>query len=181
MINASTADVPPVSSLGLCPRTFARVHSPIRSTPLRTCHAIAVCLSLLSAPAAFGEDWPGWRGPGRTDVSKESGLLKEWPEAGPPLVWLFKDAGIGYSGFAVVGDTLYTMGSREDVECLLALNVKDGTEKWSTKIGPRLENDWGDGPRDTPTVDGDFVYCLSAPEWSFAPIGPTEASFGRPR
>jgi outer membrane protein assembly factor BamB len=118
---------------------------------------------LLSAPAAFGEDWPQWRGPDRTDVSKESGLLKDWPEAGPPLVWLFKNAGIGYSGFAVVGDTLYTMGSREDVECLLALNVKDGTEKWSTKIGPRLENDWGDGPRDTPTVDGDFVYCLSAP------------------
>ena len=43
------------------------------------------------------------------------------------------------------------------------MNVGDGTEKWAEAIGPRLENNWGDGPRDTPTVDGDYVYCLTAP------------------
>ena len=119
-------------------------------------------LALLALPAR-GDDWTQWRGPDRADISHEKGTLKEWPEEGPKQLWLFNNAGVGYSGFAVVGDTLYTMGSREDIECLIALNVADGTEKWATPIGPRLENNWGDGPRGTPTVDGDYVYCLTAP------------------
>ena len=69
------------------------------------------------------DDWTQWRGPDRSDISHEKGTLKEWPEEGPKQLWLFKDAGLGYSGFAVVGDTLYTMGSRDDIECLIALNV----------------------------------------------------------
>lgn len=133
---------------------------------------------LCPALSALGEDWPQWRGPDRTDISKETGLLKQWPEGGPPQLWLYKNAGVGYSGFAIIGDTLYTMGARNEagtaskegdkeappeIETLLAINVKDGTEKWAAPIGSKLENKWGDGPRDTPTVDGDFIYCLSAP------------------
>ncbi len=33
----------------------------------------------------------------------------------------------------------------------IALNTKDGAQKWSTPIGPILTNNWGDGPRGTPT------------------------------
>ncbi len=123
---------------------------------------VAIVIALVALPAR-GDDWTQWRGPDRCDISHEKGTLKAWPEEGPKQLWLFHNAGVGYSGFAVVGDTLYTMGSREDMECLIALNGADGTEKWGTPIGPRLENNWGDGPRDTPTVDGDFVYCLTAP------------------
>jgi outer membrane protein assembly factor BamB len=124
---------------------------------------MAVCLVLVAASAAVANDWTGWRGPNREDISHESDTLKKWPDDGPKLLWLFQDAGVGYSGFAIVGETLYTMGSRNDVETLIALNAVDGKEKWATPIGPRLENNWGDGPRDTPTVDGDRVYALSAP------------------
>jgi outer membrane protein assembly factor BamB len=124
---------------------------------------VALSGALPSIPVPAAGDWPGWRGPDRSDVSREKGLLKDWPDDGPKQLWLFQDAGLGYSGFAVVGDTLYTLGSRDDVEQLIALNVADGKEKWATPLGPRLENDWGDGPRDTPTVDGDRVYALSAP------------------
>ncbi len=31
----------------------------------------------------FGDDWPGWRGADRSDVSRETGLLKKWPEGEP--------------------------------------------------------------------------------------------------
>jgi outer membrane protein assembly factor BamB len=123
---------------------------------------MVIALALLTLPAT-ADDWTQWRGPNRSDISYEKGTLKDWPEGGPKQLWLFKDAGVGYSGFSVVGDTLYTMGSRDEFECLIALNVGDGTEKWSMSIGPRLENNWGDGPRDTPTVDGDYVYCMTAP------------------
>ncbi|CAA9438129.1 MAG: probable polyvinylalcohol dehydrogenase [uncultured Phycisphaerae bacterium] len=122
---------------------------------------IAACLSAVAAAPAAADNWPQWRGADRTDVSKETGLLKSWPEGGPKQVWMNKDAGLGYAGFAVVGDTLYTMGLRDNAEHLIALNVKDGSQKWTAPMGPALTNGWGDGPRGTPTVDGDRVYGLS--------------------
>jgi hypothetical protein len=115
---------------------------------------------VVSAPA-LADNWPQWRGPDRTDISKETGLLKQWPDGGPKRVWLYKEAGLGYAGFSVVGQTLYTMGARGDVETLIALNVADGSQKWASAIGPMLNNGYGDGPRGTPTVDGDQIYALS--------------------
>ena len=52
-------------------------------------------LALLAPPPAAALDWPQWRGPDRTDVSQETGLLKQWPEGGPKQVWLYKEAGKG--------------------------------------------------------------------------------------
>ncbi len=113
--------------------------------------------TLASAPAL---DWPQFRGADRSDVSKETGLLKQWPEGGPKQVWLYKNAGNGYSGFAVVAGKLFTMGTRDGNEILLALDVVTGKELWIANIGKILANGWGDGPRGTPTVDGDRVYAL---------------------
>lgn len=122
---------------------------------------IIVTLAALSAIAA---DWPQWRGPNRDDVSKETGLLKTWPKEGPKLLWTFKNAGVGYSGPAIVGDTLYCAGGRGDTEFLFALDAKTGTEKWSAKIGPLFDwaigNEWNAGPGATPAVDGNRVYAL---------------------
>ena len=42
------------------------------------------------------------------------------------------------------------------------MSAKDGKEVWATPIGETYPNNWGDGPRGTPTVDGDFVYGLAA-------------------
>lgn len=106
-------------------------------------------------------DWPQWRGPQRTDISPATGLLKEWPESGPELVWTFKNAGLGYSSFAVVDGKLYTMGSRDKSELLICLDAGTGEELWASEAGPELENGWGGGPRGTPTVDGDCIYGLS--------------------
>jgi outer membrane protein assembly factor BamB len=110
--------------------------------------------------SARGDDWPQWRGPNRDDVSKEKGLLKTWPKEGPKLLWTFENAGVGFSGPAVVGDRLYTMGGREDTSFVFALDVKTGGELWACPIGKTFRNGWGDGPRGTPTVDGDSLYAL---------------------
>src|SRR5688572_16877073 len=121
-----------------------------------------LCLfAVLATTIATAADWPQWRGPDRTDISKESGLLKSWPEGGPKQVWLFKDAGLGYSGPAIVGGKLFTMGIREGGEQLIAVDIKTGKALWSVKIGEALKNDWGDGPRGTPSVEGDRVYVIS--------------------
>ena len=106
-------------------------------------------------------DWPQWRGPDRSDVSKETGLLKTWPPAGPNRLWVFENAGNGYSGPAIVDGKLFTLGTRDGSEILLVLDANTGKELFATQIGPVLDNNWGDGPRGTPTVDGDRVFALS--------------------
>jgi outer membrane protein assembly factor BamB len=116
-------------------------------------------LPILGALAA-GADWPQWRGPDRTDISKETGLLATWPSDGPPLLWTIRDAGIGYSGVAVVGDRLYSLGAFDDKSHVYALDVGSGKRLWSTPLGPAFENAFGNGPRSTPTVDGDVLYAL---------------------
>jgi outer membrane protein assembly factor BamB len=127
------------------------------------CVLLGVACLVAGAAASFADDWPQWRGPNRDDISKETGLLKEWPKGGPKLLWKTDKAGLGFSGFSIVGDVLYTMGARDEEEYALAFSVKDGSQLWTAKIGPIFIEplkQYGDGPRGTPTVDGDHVYCL---------------------
>jgi outer membrane protein assembly factor BamB len=119
----------------------------------------ALCLAAL-AGTALAADWPGWRGPDRTDVSKETGLLKKWPKAGPALLWKFDQAGLGYSGMAVVGDVLYSMGGEDGKEYLFAVDLKTRKKMWSAEVGPIFTEGHGDGPRGTPTIDGDLVFGI---------------------
>lgn len=116
--------------------------------------------SSFAAPAV-GADWPQWRGPDRTDVSKETGLLKTWPEGGPKRLWLFEKAGHGYSAPAIANGKFFTLGTRDSSEILLVLDPTTGKELWTASLGTVLDNDWGNGPRGTPTADGDRVYALS--------------------
>jgi outer membrane protein assembly factor BamB len=121
---------------------------------------LAACGTLASL--GWAGDWPQWRGPDRTDVSTETGLLAAWPADGPELVWTFKDTGIGFSGPAIVDGTLYIMGARKGVEQLLAIDVAEGKELWSLDVGEEFEIARGNGPRSTPTVADGRVYALGA-------------------
>lgn len=38
-------------------------------------------------------DWPQWQGRDRTRISKETGLLKEWPSGGPRVIWMASNLG----------------------------------------------------------------------------------------
>jgi outer membrane protein assembly factor BamB len=114
---------------------------------------------------ASADDWPQWQGPDRTAVSKERGLLPEWPEAGPPRAWKATGLGKGMGGIAVSHGRIYTTGDdAENLAWLYAFNESDGKPAWSAKIGPG--GNPGNifkpfGPRATPTVDGDRLYILS--------------------
>ncbi|MFN9343977.1 MAG: PQQ-binding-like beta-propeller repeat protein, partial [Planctomycetota bacterium] len=117
---------------------------------------------LFAGPLSGGDDWTQWRGKDRADISTETGLLQEWPEGGPKVLWTNKEGGLGYAGFAVVGDRLYTMGLEGSEEFALCLDANTGAQIWKTSIGSQFENGWGDGPRSTPTVDGEHIYCMPA-------------------
>ena len=71
-----------------------------------------------------------------------------------------KLGGLGYSGFSVSDDHLFTLGAFGDEEKLLAFNASNGKKIWELNTGELLTNNWGDGPRMTPTVSDGLVYAL---------------------
>ena len=108
-------------------------------------------------------DWPQWQGPDRTAVSKETGLLKEWPKDGPPLAWKAKGLGGGDSAPSVAAGRLFGMSNRGDDEVVWALSEADGKELWAAPLGPAVKQRMPqskEGPGCTPTVDGDRLYVL---------------------
>jgi outer membrane protein assembly factor BamB len=116
-------------------------------------------------PSLLADDWPQAQGLMRDNKSAEQGLLHEWPEAGPELLWTFDDAGVGYSGPAIVDGRLFVMGARAGGTELLAIDVEKGTEVWSSPVNDKAfdfeGNSWGSGPRATPTVSDGIVYALA--------------------
>src|SRR3954470_9551611 len=96
----------------------------------------AAAPALLFVPAARGDDWPALEGPDRTAVSKETGILKEWPKEGPPLAWKATGLGKGMGGIAVSRGRIYTTGDDDkQTAWLYAFNEADGKPVWSAKVG----------------------------------------------
>ena len=116
---------------------------------------------LISLTAAAG-DWPQWRGPNRDGISSETGLLTSWPAGGPRVVWKTTGLGEGYSSFSVVKGRLYTQGQRGDQEYVYAFDIKTGTKLWEVPTGRPYREQRGNGPRGTPTIDGDRLYAMAA-------------------
>ncbi len=115
---------------------------------------------LLVATAAPAADWPNWLGPNRNGSSPETGLLTTWPSTGPKVIWEAK-GGDGYSSIAVADGRAITLVQRGGKEVVVALDAVKGTELWQTPITAAYKNMYGNGPRSTPTIEGDFVYVTS--------------------
>lgn len=139
-------------------KSFRGLKSP--SVALVTLILLAALPTVVSNRAA--DDWPQWRGPNRDGRSAETGLLKAWPAGGPPLAWRATGAGSGYSSFATSGGRLYSLGARGSTEFVVAFDAASGKRLWETVHGTRFSNDRGDGPRATPTIQGDRVYAFGA-------------------
>ena len=110
---------------------------------------------------ALDHDWPQWQGPERTGLSKETGLLQQWPPTGPAIVWSASNLGAGYGSLAVQGDRVFVQGSNGRQSVVFSLNRADGKGVWSKPLGAAGDNDRGPGPRGTPTLDGDRLYALT--------------------
>jgi len=106
-------------------------------------------------------DWPQWRGPNRDGISQETGILKNWPNDGPNVIWK-APAGDGYSAMSVVDGRLYTMYGTGDDEVAVCLDANTGEQLWRFRMDSKFEEYWGHGTRATPTVDGNVVYVISA-------------------
>ena len=140
----------------------------MKSRILTAVAALCLCFSSLPVNAA---DWPQWRGPERNGISRETGLLKQWPAEGPKLLWQVNDLGDGYSTPAVVGTRIYLMSNQGmENEFVQARSTQDGKVIWTMRVGnvgnPNQDPSYPKA-RSTPTVDGESnrACVASAGSW----------------
>ncbi|MEN6574875.1 MAG: PQQ-binding-like beta-propeller repeat protein [Phycisphaerales bacterium] len=129
------------------------------SGAIKSTAVCAIITGILGGSLRAG-DWPQWRGPNRDAVCTETGLLKQWPEGGPKLLWEISGLGPGFSTVSIKDGRLYTMGDRqtggEKAQCVYAYDLGTRKQLWAAKVGRPHD----DGPRCTPTVDGGSVYAI---------------------
>jgi outer membrane protein assembly factor BamB len=114
---------------------------------------------------ALAEDWPEWRGKGRSGIWIESGILDKFPEKGLTAAWRTPIHG-GFAGPAVaagrvfVTDFEHSAGTK-GTERAVCLDEKSGKIVWTREWDTDYQGiSYGTGPRATPTVDGDRVYTV---------------------
>ncbi len=121
---------------------------------LRTLCLLSAAM-LLAPAAALSDDWPCYRGPDRTGISKETG----WSAESPKVLWT-ATVGKGWSSVAVVGERVYTMGNDEGRDTIWCLDATTGKPVWQRGYTCDPGQDGYPGPRATPTVDGKYVFTF---------------------
>ena len=122
---------------------------------------LIVAIIMIMTGSTLATDWPQWRGQNRDGKSAEAGLLKEWPNDGPPLAWKIDKLGGGYSAPSITAGRIFGMSNRGEDEVVWALSETDGKELWVTRLGPAFAqraSQGKEGPGCTPTVDGERLY-----------------------
>jgi len=129
----------------------------IRNIRFITGVATTLAVFPLTAGAA---DWPQFRGPERNAISRETGLLRQWPEGGPKVLWSV-DVAEGYSAAAIVAGRVYFHDYDRDREEWLVrcLSLADGSELWRYGYKKRIRPNHGI-TRTVPAVDGRLVFSL---------------------
>ena len=120
--------------------------------------AVLVCGLWCLAAAAAGDEpfWPQFHGANRDNLSTETGLLKQWPEEGPKLLWTTKGLGHGFAGVSIADGLMVTAGNIDDDTVITALDT-EGRIRWQVTNGKAWHRPTG-GTRGTPTIDGGRLY-----------------------
>jgi outer membrane protein assembly factor BamB len=124
---------------------------------------VAMCILI----PALAEDWPEWRGKGRSGIWNESGILDKFPEKGLTVSWRTPIHG-GFAGPAVAAGRVFVTdfeasAGLKGTERALCLDEKSGKILWTRAWDVNYAGiSYPIGPRATPTVDGDRVYIVGA-------------------
>ena len=118
-----------------------------------------LCLTTLAATSA-ADDWPQFRGPNRDGISAETGLLRQWPEGGPKVLWSVP-MNQGYAAAAIEGGKVYFQDydSASSEWLVKSVMLEDGKERWVFREARRIRPNHGI-TRTVPAVDGKYVFSL---------------------
>ena len=119
-----------------------------------------LCVGLPPNAAGVSPFWPRFHGPKGDNISSDTRLLKQWPEAGPRLLWIAEGLGQGYASVTLAGGMIYTAGDSDKQDVVTAMDL-DGKVRWRFENGPSWQKSVP-GARGTPTVDRGRVYHESA-------------------
>lgn len=114
---------------------------------------------LFSGSTSYAQPQSGWRGPDRTGIYNETGLLKTWPAAGPALLWESAEIGTGYSSVTVTDDAVYITGRKGDNDVLTSF-TQDGKKKWEIAYGKSSDSNYPD-TRGTATYSNGRLFLVS--------------------
>lgn len=125
------------------------------------CVMCCLFFSVSSLPAG---DWPQILGPNRDGrASANEKLAESWPKDGPSVAWE-REVGSGFSGVAVVGNTVVVFHRVDDTEVVEALDATTGQTKWKDGSPTHFSTGFSDdqGPRCVPVIAGDRVFVFGA-------------------
>lgn len=117
--------------------------------------------ALVTAGMAQAGDSPQFRGIHRDGKFDETGSLKTWPEGGPPVAWVAKGIGSGFSSAAVANGKIYVTGMTEDEIGHVYVLDNTGEIEQSIAYGKETVCKEAPGARSTTTIDGDRAYFIS--------------------
>ncbi len=105
-------------------------------------------------------DWPQFGGCDRSHVSPETGLVRSFPEGGPPVLWRL-DVEPGFGGAAARNGRVYFMGSDYEAktESLRCVDLETGKPLWEHCYAIEPIGQHG-GTRSVPTVTESMVYAV---------------------
>lgn len=118
-------------------------------------------VSAAAADSDTAGSWAQFRGPARSGATADGALARHWPESGPEILWK-RSIGQGFSAPTVVGDKLYTVFAEGETEFLAAFSAATGDELWRREIGASFQENFGNGPRSTPTWSRGILYVLGS-------------------
>jgi outer membrane protein assembly factor BamB len=103
--------------------------------------------------------WPQFHGPNRANVSPDKGLLKQWPEGGPKLLWKYDKCGAGFATVSIADKMIFTSGDFGKKQMVQALTL-DGKVLWKTQNGKSWRGPYP-GSRTNPTYSDGAVYQMN--------------------
>jgi outer membrane protein assembly factor BamB len=130
------------------------------------CSLLILFLSSTNHSKIMNEDgkteWSQYRGPNRDGVAISNISIKAWPNGSQPFQVWKKSIGEGFSGISIAGEQLITAFAEDNNEFLGGFEKTTGREAWRIALGKMFVEEMGNGPRSTPTIDGDFTYILDS-------------------
>lgn len=121
-------------------------------------------LSLLCVSVVGAENMDRYRGVNNSGSYAATGLLRSWPDGGPPLLWK-ATPGAGWANVAVVDGKVYFVGGKT---AMLFVHDLDGNLLGKGTVGSAIWKKW-DGSRTTPIVH-DGVAAVGMPNANYVGI-----------
>jgi len=117
----------------------------------------SVIVLFFSITNIFAQDWPQYFGPNRNGVSAQKGILRNWPQQGPEVLWTV-NVGIGFGGPVAKDGKVYLLDRDDKVgDKLRCFDLSNGKELWSFAYDAPGSVMFP-GSRSVPTIDGNKIY-----------------------